>query len=97
MSTFLLRVEDLVGSVSDNTLVSDSLTDAAAEIINLLPAELLWAASAPTAKQKTNGYVLNSARILQVFRERGVSDEFVVCEVVGLGFERNLQDINSLI
>lgn len=96
MSTFKIEVEDLIGLVNDDTMISDTLTDAAAEIINLLPKELLWSVSEVSTTQDTNGYSVESARIISVFRERGVDDEFVACEPVEIRFERHLQDINSL-
>jgi hypothetical protein len=45
MSTFQTRIEDKIGSVGDNVLLSDALTEGAKEAINIMPEEALWSVS----------------------------------------------------
>lgn len=42
MSTIQVRVEDLIGSVGDTTLITDSVNDTIKEIVNGLPKDALW-------------------------------------------------------
>ena len=63
------RILDLLSDiVVDNTAIGQFATDAAKEIINVLPAEMLWSMSTETQDINQNGAAITSARILGVNR-----------------------------
>ena len=93
---FQTRIEDIIGSVGDTQLITNSLTDAASEFINMVPAELLWSVSTETADKTTNGYSVSNVKILDVRKENGTDGEYVSCKEVPLNYERKVQDPNSL-
>ena len=82
MATYQTRVEDLIGSVGDTQLISDSLTDAAAELITLMPKECLWVASTNSTDQTSNGYSVENCVVLNVIRENGTGGSYEVCAEV---------------
>jgi hypothetical protein len=41
MQTFKIQIEDLIGTVGDDTLISSSIQDIGAEIVSLSPIEKL--------------------------------------------------------
>lgn len=63
------RILDLLADVVvDNTAIGQFATDAAKEIINVLPMEMLWSMSTTTEDVSGNGAEITSARILSVSR-----------------------------
>ena len=63
------RVLDLLSElVVDNTAIGQFASDAAKEIINVLPIELLWSMSTTTADNNNAGAAVTAARILSVSR-----------------------------
>jgi len=63
------RVLDLLSElVVDNTAIGQFASDAAKEIINVLPIELLWSMSTTTADNDNGGAAVTAARILSVSR-----------------------------
>lgn len=96
MSTFQVRIEDLIGTVGDTTLISDSLTDSAKELITSLPEKFLWSVATNSGDQTSNGYAASSALILRVTREDGTDGDFATCKRIDPAFEWNVQDPNSL-
>jgi len=63
------RILDLLADVVvDNTAIGQFATDAAKEIINVLPLEMLWSMSTTTSDTSGNGAEITSARILSVSR-----------------------------
>jgi len=63
------RILDLLSDiVVDNIAIGQFATDAAKEIINVLPAEMLWSISTETQDINQNGAAITSARILGVNR-----------------------------
>lgn len=96
MATYQTRVEDLIGTVGDTQLITDSLTDAAAEIITQLPKECLWVASTNSTDQTSNGYSVENCVVLNVIRENGTGGSYEVCKEVSTDYERRVQDVNSM-
>ena len=96
MATFQERVEDLIGSVSNTQLISDSLTDTAAELINYFPAQWLWLVSKNSGDQTSNGYAVTTNKIVSVTRENGTNGEYVECRQVPLALESKVVDSRSL-
>jgi len=63
------RIKDLLTDVTvDNTAISQFATDAAKEIINVLPMEMLWSLSSATIDNDGNGAAITSSRILYASR-----------------------------
>lgn len=63
------RLLDLLSDiVVDNTAIGQFATDAAKEIINVLPQEMLWSMSVETPDANQNGAAITSSRILGVSR-----------------------------
>jgi len=63
------RILDLLADVVvDNTAIGQFATDAAKEIINVLPLEILWSMSTTTEDDSGGGAEITSARILSVSR-----------------------------
>lgn len=63
------RVLDLLSElVVDNTAIGQFASDAAKEIINVLPIELLWSMSTTTPDNDNGGAAVTAARILSVSR-----------------------------
>ena len=63
------RIKDLLTDVTvDNTAIGQFATDAAKEIINVLPMEMLWSLSTSTADINGAGAALTSTRILYASR-----------------------------
>jgi len=60
MSTFKTQIEDMIGSVGDDTFLSDALTDGAKELINLLPVNKLWTVSSDLTDSGSGIAVANS-------------------------------------
>ena len=96
MADFQTRVEDLIGSVGDTQLITDSLTDAAAEIITQLPKECLWVVTANSGDVTSNGYTLENCVVMNVVRENGTGGEYEACKEVPMSFDRRAQDVNSM-
>jgi len=64
------RILDLLADVVvDNTAIGQFATDAAKEIINVLPLEMLWSMSTTTEDVSGGGAEITSARILSVSRD----------------------------
>ena len=96
MATFQVRVEDLIGSVGDTQLISDSLTDSAAEIISVLPKECLWVVSTSSGDVTAVKLNIEKCLILSVIRENGTDGEYEDCKPVPLSYFRRVQDVNSM-
>ena len=96
MATFQVRVEDLIGSVGDTQLITDSLTDSAAEIISVLPKECLWVASTNTGDITALNYNVEKCLVLNVIRENGTNGEYEDCKLVPTSYFRRVQDVNSM-
>ena len=96
MATYQTRVEDLIGTVGDTQLITDSLTDTAAELIAHLPKECLWVASTNSTDQTSNGYSVENCVVLNVVRENGTGGSYEVCKEVSTNYERRVQDVNSM-
>jgi hypothetical protein len=63
------RILDLLADVVvDNTAIGQFATDAAKEIINVLPLEMLWSMSTTTEDVSGVGAAVTSARVLSVSR-----------------------------
>jgi hypothetical protein len=63
------RIKDLLTDVTvDNTAIGQFATDAAKEIINVLPMEMLWSLSTSTPDINGGGAALTSTRILYASR-----------------------------
>ena len=63
------RILDLLADVVvDNTAIGQFATDAAKEIINVLPMEMLWSMSTTTEDVSAAGAPITSARVLSVSR-----------------------------
>ena len=63
------RILDLLADVVvDNTAIGQFATDAAKEIINVLPLEMLWSMSTTTEDVSGAGAAVTSARVLSVSR-----------------------------
>ena len=96
MATFQVRVEDLIGSVGDTQLITDSLTDSAAEIISVLPKECLWVVSTSSGDVTAVKLNIEKCLILSVIRENGTDGEYEDCKPVPLSYFRRVQDVNSM-
>ena len=96
MATFQVRVEDLIGAVSDTQLITDSLTSAAEELVSALPKECLWVVSDNSGDQTGANYTLNRCVILIVYRESGTDGEYHTCKEVPAHYLGHVQDVNSV-
>ena len=96
MATFQVRVEDLIGAVSDTQLITDSLTSAAEELVSALPKECLWVVSDNSGDQTSANYTLNRCVILNVYRESGTDGEYHTCKEVPAHYLGHVQDVNSV-
>ena len=59
MATFKVQIEDLTGAVSDDSALTQWLTDGAKEIINILPAKLKEKCASISILNATNGTTLD--------------------------------------
>jgi len=96
MSTFKVEIEDLVGSVGDDTFLNDSVRAIAKEIINALPADKLWSVAEESEEINANGFDVEEARVLQVRRENGTDNIFANCMEVSSEYEDKVQDADSM-
>ena len=99
MSTFQVRVEDLVGALdpADTPFLTDSLTDALNELVALLPAEYVWSVASPiSSASSTQGLDVVGNRLILVERENGTADAFIACKKVLPAFEHRYSDVNSI-
>jgi len=96
MADFQTRVEDLIGSVGDTQLITDSLTDTAAELITLLPKECLWVASVNSGDVTAANYNVEKCLVLNVIRENGTDGQYEDCKEVSPSYFRRVQDVNSM-
>lgn len=68
-SSVKTRIKDLLQDITvDNVAIGQFATDAAKEIINVLPIEMLWSLSTVTSDNNGAGAEITSARILSVSR-----------------------------
>tara|TARA_B100000902_G_scaffold168074_1_gene162817 strand:- start:1207 stop:1833 length:627 start_codon:yes stop_codon:yes gene_type:complete len=75
------RILDLLSDiVVDNTAIGQFATDAAKEIINILPLEMLWSMSTTTNVTGSGG-AITSARILSVSRNGYMSREIPFSDI----------------
>ena len=96
MATYQTRVEDLIGTVGDTQLITNSLTDAAAEIITQLPKECLWVASVNSGDVTAVNYNVEKCLVLNVIRENGTDGQYEDCKEVSPSYFRRVQDVNSM-
>jgi len=99
MADFQTRIQDLIGVPSqgvDNQLITDSLNDSIKDVVNLAPDGLLWSASTTSGDVTSNSYSLSGVKVLGVVRENGVDGQYVACKEVPFGYERKVQDVNSM-
>ena len=96
MATFQVRVEDLIGSVGDTQLISDSLTSAAAELLSALPKECLWVVSTNTGDITASNYNVEKCLVLNVLRENGTDGDYHNCHEVPSSYFGHVQDVNSV-
>ncbi len=99
MADFQTRIQDLIGVPSqgvDNQLITDSLNDSIKDVVNLAPDGLLWSASTTSGDVTSNSYSLSGVKVLGVVRENGVDGQYVTCKEVPFGYERKVQDVNSM-
>ena len=79
MATFKVQIEDMVGSVGDDTALTSWLTDGAKEIINIMPEPELSLVSAQqtftSAAVGSEAETLNTGKISHVFRNDGDIDQ----------------------
>ena len=96
MANFQTRVEDLIGSVGDTQLITNSLTDTASEIVTTLPQECLWVVSANSGDITAVNYNVEKCIVLNVIRENGVDGKYENCKKVPPSYFRRVQDVNSM-
>lgn len=100
MSTFQTRIEDRIGTVgdptSDTTFISNSLKDAYSELMTVMPPPLLWSVSLESSAFTTNGYGIDTVKIVDVLRENGVAGNFVTCKFIDEALEYRLKDPQSI-
>ena len=99
MADFQTRIQDLIGVPSqgvDTQLITDSLNDSIKDVVNLAPDGLLWSASTTSGDVTSNSYSLSGVKVLGVVRENGINDQYVACKEVPFGYERKVQDVNSM-
>jgi F0F1-type ATP synthase membrane subunit b/b' len=96
MATFQVKVEDLIGSVNDTQLISDSLTSSAAELLSALPKECLWVVSTNTGDITAVNYNVEKCLVLNVLRENGTDGDYHNCHEVPSSYFGHVQDVNSV-
>jgi len=94
-TNFITRIEDLIGTVGDDTFLGDALTDAKNEIITFLRPDILALVAAET-DFVANGEDLDTSMLVSVQRENGTNDEYVECRQVPPQMERKVSDVNSM-
>ena len=83
MATFKAQIENLVGSVNDDTALTTWLTDGAKELINLFPDELKMECSTITALTSDAPMDLDaSGKILHVTRENSDAGYHTPCRQI---------------
>ena len=87
MATFKTRIVGLIGSdnVSDNEITLH-LTDAAADLINSMPNECMWLVADESSAITSNGYALDTCKILGVTRD----DES--CTLAPMAYENKIKN-----
>lgn len=88
MSTFQVRIEDLVGSVGDTAFISDALTDEAAKVMDLLPFHKVSDYTKPTNITSV-GLSVPGERIISVFNTAGYSAVGVTPHLGVLAIDEN--------
>ena len=96
MSTFKVEIEDLIGSVGDDTFLNNSVRTVAKEIINAMPVNKLWSVSEESEEINANGFDVEEARVIQVRRENGTDNIFADCMEVPIEYEDKVQDADSM-
>lgn len=69
MSSFKVQVEDLIGSVGDDQLITDSLLSAGAEIIEITPLNRLLKFSNENSISSVNGFDVSNQKVLEVHKD----------------------------
>ena len=87
MATLGTRVEDLIGTIADGVAVDSALTDSAQEILNILPDECLWLVIDESADISTNGYTVDTCKVMAVTRD----GEF--CKIMPLAYENRVINV----
>ena len=79
MSSFQTRIEDLIGSVGDTTLITNSIQEVGAEIISALPDHKLMQSSKTTAVS-SSGLDISGMRVLSVDKDGFTAREIPASE-----------------
>tara|TARA_R100000742_G_C4277104_1_gene98687 strand:+ start:539 stop:2146 length:1608 start_codon:yes stop_codon:yes gene_type:complete len=74
MASFKVQVEDLIGSVGDDSLITQSLIDSGTEIINAIPSSLLLSYS-DESSITSSGLTINNRKILEVHKDSYIARE----------------------
>lgn len=70
--SFKIQIEDLIGSVGNDTLITQSLLDAGSEIINVAPKNKLINSSFESSVS-TSGLAIDSKKILEVHKDQYIA------------------------
>ena len=104
MATFQVQIEDMIGTVggssSDTTAISSFLTDAAKEVISLMPENLLrLCASEVTftpqaAGSESSASLLNTGKVFNIRRNDGTIDQ--PCRLIASNLKGRASDSDDL-
>ena len=96
MSTFKVEIEDLIGSVGDDTFLTDSVLSTAKEVIKALPIDKLWSVSETSSEITSQAHDVGEAKVIKVQRETGSNGTFANCTEVSMDYEDRVQDTDSM-
>jgi len=95
MATFKVQVEDITGSVGDDTAISSWLQDGAKEVINFVPQPRLEEVSKTTPF--TNYIALESKKVIAVLRkDAGNNDYLMPCHKIESSKRNRVKDSNDM-
>ncbi len=98
MSSWKEVIEDVTGSVGDDTFISDVCSQSLAEVVSSVDDKHLKGLIVAVATDDSNpiGLPDDSGKLVDVFREDGISGRFRECKEVPLSLESRLQDGGSI-
>mgnify|MGYP003135349791 CR=1 FL=1 len=98
MSNWQTRIEDVTGSVGDTTFLTNALGESLQEVVNVVDDKHLECLIVEVATDDSNpvGLPDDSGRLLDVFREDGLSGRYRECKEVPLYLEARIQDGGSI-
>ena len=96
MATYKQEIENLVGSVGDDDLITEACTRVAHQVVAIIDTKYLWGFSTTTSELTSNGYETGSTSILEVVRETGTNGEYRSCDEILMDMEQRVQDVNSI-